>query len=156
MGQRSTFITLGGPGQAGRPPLPLAAPVQRARNGRREEARAFLRGHADRIVARGLVPALADMTPSARAQAVGIAASTATFDEPVRFDLRDAGTAGCAYAFDVTYVDAAQGQLTLRECIAETERGWRIVHVASRPRRTGSPSPAARQASPRGGCGPPR
>lgn len=99
------------------------------RDARRNAARAFLRWHATKIVAGGLVPALFDMTPAARIQAIDVAAERATLDEPVRFELRDAGVSEGDYAFDVTYVDDDQQRLTLRERVAETDAGWRIVSV---------------------------
>lgn len=99
------------------------------RDARRDAARAFLRSHATKIVAGGLAPALFDMTLAARIQAIDVAAESATLDEPVRFELRDAGFSEGAYAFDVTYVDDDQQRLTLRECVAETDAGWRIVSV---------------------------
>ncbi|HXK34583.1 MAG TPA: hypothetical protein VNM91_11300 [Dehalococcoidia bacterium] len=100
------------------------------RDARRDGARAFLRWHATKIVAGGLAPALFDMTLAARIQAIDAAAASATLDEPVRFELRDAGVSDGAYAFDVTYVDEDHRRVTLRECVAETDAGWRIVSVA--------------------------
>jgi hypothetical protein len=95
----------------------------------RAAARAFLDWHASRIVAGGLAFALFDMTPAARLQAIDIAAERATLDEPVGFEMRDAGMSGGAYAFDVTYVGDDEQRLTIRECVAETQGGWRIVSV---------------------------